>query len=379
MRKIIAGWLAGIWLCLLLVRLPVQAANLAEPIQAQAYVLMEQESGTVLAEEQADVPLSMGMMAKLMTVLLAAEQLESGAWTLETVLTASDVVNTCEGATVWLTAGETMTVSDLLKAVIIGNANDAAAVLAEGVSGSVPAFVMEMNARAFDLGMHQTIFTNPQGYDDEKQCTTARDLAKLCQRLAKYETLQPYFQTWRDFLRGEATELVNENTFSRTYEGHIGFKASHTEQSGWCLAEGATRNGMTCIAVVLNGTEDQRFADVKQLLKAGFSQYRVMQPLFSDEFLKPLTVKGGVSTAVRFTADDVHGVVVPKAEPDLTAVLQLPSYIEAPVQKGRKIGSVAFYNGDTMLYETAFVTTEPVEAMTFSRAFAKITVKMLKF
>ena len=346
MRKIIAGWLAGIWLCLLLVRLPVQAANLAEPIQAQAYVLMEQESGTVLAEEQADVPLPMGMMAKLMTVLLAAEQLESGAWTLETVLTASDVVNTCEGATVWLTAGETMTVSDLLKAVIIGNANDAAAVLAEGVSGSVPAFVMEMNARAFDLGMHQTIFTNPQGYDDEKQCTTARDLAKLCQRLA---------------------------------EGHIGFKASHTEQSGWCLAEGATRNGMTCIAVVLNGAEDQRFADVKQLLKAGFSQYRVMQPLFSDEFLKPLTVKGGVSTAVRFTADDVHGVVVPKAEPDLTAVLQLPSYIEAPVQKGRKIGSVAFYNGDTMLYETALVTTEPVEAMTFSRAFAKITVKMLKF
>ena len=227
--------------------------------------------------------------------------------------------------------------------------------------------------------MHQTIFTNPQGYDDEKQCTTARDLAKLCQRLVKYETLQPYFQTWRDFLRGEATELVNENTFSRTYEGHIGFKASHTEQSGWCLAEGATRNGMTCIAVVLNGTEDQRFADVKQLLKAGFSQYRVMQPLFSDEFLKPLTVKGGVSTAVRFTADDVHGVVVPKAEPDLTAVLQLPSYIEAPVQKGRKIGSVAFYNGDTMLYETALVTTEPVEAMTFSRAFAKITVKMLKF
>lgn len=72
-------------------------------------------------------------------------------------------------------------------------------------------------------------------------------------------------------------------------------------------------------------------------------------------------------------------MVVPKAEPDLTAVLQLPSYIEAPVQKGRKIGSVAFYNGDTMLYETALVTTEPVEAMTFSRAFAKITVKMLKF
>ncbi len=232
--------------------------------------------------------------------------------------------------------------------------------LAEGVSGSVPAFVMEMNARAFDLGMHQTIFTNPQGYDDEKQCTTARDLAKLCRKLAEYETLQPYFQTWRDFLRGEATELVNENTFSRTYEGHIGFKASHTEQSGWCLAEGSNpkRNDLYCSCSERYGRPT--ICGCQTAAESRLFPVSVMQPLFSDEFLKPLTVKGGVSTAVRFTADDVHGVVVPKAEPDLTAVLQLPSYIEAPRTEGQKNRKRCLLYGDTMLYETALVTTEPV-------------------
>lgn len=377
MKRMCAIGMAVLLVWLGLCRISASAEETEIP--AAAYVLMEAETGTVLLESNGDAPFSCGTMAKLMTALLTAEQLTSGSWTLETELTAGEEVSGISGAVIWLVPGEKMTVSDLLKGLIIGNAGDAAAMLAVGISGDVASFVMEMNARAFDLGMRSTRFDAPQGSNAETQYTTAADLARLCRALSEYDVLTPYFQTWRDFLRGEATELVNENTFSRTYEGHIGFKASHTEQSGWCLAEGATRNGMTCIAVVLNGAEDQRFADVKQLLKAGFSQYRVMQPLFSDEFLKPLTVKGGVSTAVRFTADDVHGVVVPKAEPDLTAVLQLPSYIEAPVQKGRKIGSVAFYNGDTMLYETALVTTEPVEAMTFSRAFAKITVKMLKF
>lgn len=377
MRKFVAGVL--IFYITFFCWFPMQAAAEENAVSTKAYVLMEQESGTILEEQQADVPMPMGMLAKLMTVLLAAEQLESGNWTMDTVLTASDSVNNCKGATVWLVSGETMTVSDLLKAVIIGNANDAATVLAEGISSSQDAFVMEMNARAFDLGMRQTVFTSPQGYDDPKQLTTARDMALLCRRLAEFTCLTSFFQTWRDFLRGEATELVNENTLSRTYEGHIGFKACHTEQSGWCLAEGATRNGMTCIAVILNGEEDQRFADGKQLLKTGFSQYRVMQPAFSDEFLKPIPVRGGVAASVCFTAGSLHGVVVPKSQPDLTAVLQLPAYVEAPVQKGRKIGSVAFYNGDTLLYETALVTAEPVEAMTFSRALTKITVKMLKF
>lgn len=378
MQKLLAGFLA-VWMLLCSWNLPVQAEDAGLDTTAQAYVLVEQGTATILAEKQATTPLPIGMLAKLMTVLLAAEQLETGSWTMDTMLTASDCVADCTGATIWLLPGETMSVSDLLKAVIIGNANDAATVLAESISGSQAAFVMDMNARAFDLGMRQTVFTNPQGYDDPEQYSTAYDIALLCCRLAELDCLAPYFQTWRDFLRGEATELVNENTMIRTYDDSIGFKASHTEASGWCLAVGATRNDMTCIAVVLGGEETQRFADGKQLLKTGFSQYRVVQPSFSDEFLKPIPVKGGISAAVGFTTEDLHGLVVPKSQPDLTTVLLLPDYIEAPVKKGRRIGSVAFYRGDTLLYETPLVTVSAVREMTFLDALLKITVKMLKF
>lgn len=357
--------------------LPAKAEEVQ--IAASAYVLMEQETGTILSGQQEKTPQPIGTMAKLMTVLLAAEQVENGTWNIDTMLTASDSVNGIKGATIWLQAGETMSVSDLLKAVIIGNANDAAAVLADNVSGSQESFVMQMNARAFDLGMRSTVFTNPQGYDDPNQVSTAYDIALLCRRLADYDFLTPYFQTWRDFLRGEATELVNENTLSRTYEGHIGFKASHTEASGWCIAEGAERSGMTCIAVLLGGSdEDQRFIDCKQLLKTGFARYQVTLPGFSDEFLKPIPVRGGISASVCFTAESLPGLVVPKSSPELTTVLLLPSYLEAPVKKGRRIGSVAFYHDDTLLYETPLITTETVPEITFADAFQKIIVKMLK-
>ena len=220
----------------------VSAAEELE-IPAAAYALLEAETGTVLLESHGSDRLPCGAMAKLMTALLAAEQLEQGAWTTDTVLTATDAVTGTKGAVIWLTAGEEMTVGDLLKGLIVGNANDAAVVLAAAAAGDTKQFVMDMNARAFDLGMRDTWFTSPQGNTDTSY-TTAADLGRLCCALAKKTALQPYFRTWRDFLRGEATELVNENTFSRTDETSIGFKACHSEAEGWSIAAGARRNGM---------------------------------------------------------------------------------------------------------------------------------------
>lgn len=272
-----------------------------------------------------------------------------------------------------------MSVEDLLKGVIIGNANDAAAVLAEGVSGSIDRFVQDMNARAFDLGMRDTVFTSPQGYADSVQQTSAYDLALLCRALQKQTAVMPYFSIWRDFLRGEGTELVSENTMTRTYEGHIGFKACHTEQSGWHLAEAASRDHMTCIAVVLGcKTEEDRYALAKSLLRSGFSGYRVTIPGFSAENMKPVAVRGGLERGVLVDAQQLSGLVVPTGSRDLNTVLVLPLYVRAPVRKGQVIGRIAFYDGDTLLYETNLVATHAVEAMSYSHAMARLLVKMLK-
>lgn len=378
MRRIFAAILAILCGVLLLHRTAVSAAEESE-IPSAAYVLMEVETGTVLLESNADTKLSCGTMAKLMTVLLAAEQLESGRWTLETELTANDAVSGVKGAVIWLVPGETMTVEDLLKGLIIGNANDAAIALAVGISGDIESFVMDMNARAFDLEMRDTRFTCPQGSDDEGQYTTARDLALLCRALSEYDLLTPYFQTWRDFLRGEATELVNENWLARTDDTSIGFKACHTETDGWSIAAGAKRQNMKCISIVMGcQTDDDRFVLAKSLLKRGFAGWQVVQPGFSSEFLYPLKVRGGVEQAVLLEPGELKGLVVPKSCSELETVFVLPQYIEAPVKKGQHLGSAAFYNGDTLLYETAVVASDAVRERNIWDALEKIFVKMLK-
>ncbi len=355
----------------------VQAEEAAP--EAAAYVLMECGTGTVLDEQNGDMQMSVGTMAKLMTALLAGEMLQSGQWQTDTMLTASDCVDGIKGAVIWLLPGDTMSVEELLKGLIIGNANDAAAVLAEQISGSAEDFVMDMNARAFELGMRNTVFTSPQGYDDPAAYSTAHDLGLLCCALSELECLVPYFTTWRDFLRDGATELVNENTFARTYEGMIGWKAGHSEAAGWCIAAGAEKDGMQCAAIIL-GTpdEDSRFALARSLLRQGFSQYQVTLPGFSSEFMKPIAVRGGVSQSVEIEAANLNGLVVPKSDPSLTTVLVLPDYVNAPVEKGRKIGVAAFYNGDTLLLETPLVAKESVEEMTIEEAVRKILVEMCK-
>lgn len=358
---------------------PAAVSAAEEPeIPAAAYALLEAETDTVLLESHGSDRLPCGAMAKLMTALLAAEQLEQGAWTMDTVLTATDAVTGTKGAVIWLTAGEEMTVGDLLKGLIVGNANDAAVVLAAAAAGDTKQFVMDMNARAFDLGMRDTWFTSPQGNTDTSY-TTAADLGRLCCALAKKTALQPYFRTWRDFLRGEATELVNENTFSRTDETSIGFKACHSEAEGWSIAAGARRNGMQCVAVVLGcGDTDSRFTLAKQLLRKGFAGWKVVQPQLSGEFLYPVQVRGGVERAVLAESGPLKGLVVPRSCTELETVMVLPRFVQAPVRKGQKLGHAAFYQGNTLLYETDVAAADAVPVRDFWDALYQITVKMLK-
>lgn len=357
----------------------VLAAEEPSEISSNAYVLMEAETGTVLLAQNGEKRISCGVMAKLMTAFLVGEQLVTNAWEPETVLTTPDAVNGLNGAMIWLMPGETMTVDDLLKGLIVGNAGDAAVTFAWHISGDVDTFVMEMNARAFDLGMRSTRFDSPQGSEENTQYTTAYDLALLCRALAEQEILTPYFTIWRDFLRGEDTELVNENTFARTDETSMGWKACHSEQSGWSVAAGAERNHMQCIAVVMGcEIEEDRFALAKDLLRRGFLGWKVLLPGFSAEFLYPVQVRSGVERAVLVEPDALKGLVVPRNCNELETVLVLPQYVEAPVRRGQKLGTVAFYEGDTLLYETNVVASDNVEKRQFQHTLLKIVVKMMK-
>lgn len=370
-------FLALLFLCSCVMHPFAAAAHENMPQLHCTSVLMEAETGLVLAGENPDDVLPIGSQTKLMTVYLTAAAIEEEKLTPDTLVSAPAAVAEQKGAVVWLEPGEKMSVSDLLKAVIIGNANDAAVTLAYAVSGSEAQFVLDMNAAAFSLGMHTTRFADATGQRAENQ-SCAKDLGLLCRALLAFDFLSGIFGTWRDFLRDGTTELVSENTLTRTYEGLLGFKAGHGEQCGFTLAAAAERDGLRCIAVVL-GCEDKdaRFSLAKTLLAKGFAGYMVTTPDFSTEFLKPVAVRHGMDRAVMTDPRMLVSVAIPKGEA-VSCLVVLPAYVEAPVKKGQKLGVAAFYCGDTLLYEAELCADASVARRGFQDSFALLLENLFK-
>lgn len=366
----------------LLISMLFISADTNEDVQEKysAHILIEARTGAVLDEYNSDLQLNVGYMTKLMALLLIAEDIENGNYTTSTVITASQAVAGTDGAVVWIEPNENITVDELLKAVIVGNANDAMTVLAEYSEQSVDNFVMRMNSEAFDLGLYSTAFYSPYGYYDEREHTTAHDLAIVCAKLSAYDALEPYFQIWRDFVRNGKAELVNENTLSRTYEPHIGFKASHSEKSGYCIAEGGRNTeGTTYISVVLGAENDDiSLKKAKELINRGFSGFHMTATMFPDEMLMPVKVKNGVEVAVEIQIRNQSNLVVPKNVTELNTIVMIPDFLTAPVKKGQAIGVAGFYSGDTLVCETDIITKDNVDKLSFAYSFRKILSNIIK-
>lgn len=346
-------------------------------------VLIEASGCAVIESVNGDVPVPVGTMSKLMTVLLTAEKIEAGELSVDDKLKTSQNANSMQGAQIWLMPGEEITVDELLKGVIIGNANDASVVLAEKIGGDTEKFTELMNLRAKELGMVNTVFTNCNGYyDDADQISTAIDLAKLCAELSRYELLREYLTCWRDFVRDGETELVNANELVKDYNGIIGFKAGYTENSGYFAAAGAERGGATYISVVL-GCSDKydSFTEAKRLMNIGFSGYTVFVPdLPQKDIPQSVAVKGGMARRTTVKCGSVRSVVLPKGAVDtLSASVIVPDYVYAPVKKGDKIGEVHFSRDGKILFAVDITAAEPVEKINILKAMGIILKNLLTF
>ncbi|MBR4626408.1 MAG: D-alanyl-D-alanine carboxypeptidase [Ruminococcus sp.] len=348
--------------------------------EPSAYVLIEAATGTVLEQYNADTQLSCGYLAKLMSLLLIAEDVEAGKYSPDTELTASESVRGTKGSVVWLEPGDRMTVDELLKSVIVGNANDALTVLAEASEGNTESFVMRMNAEVFDLGLRDTAFYSPYGFDDEREHTTAADLAVICAALSKHEVLAPYFAIWRDFVKSGTVEVVSENYLAHTYKRHCGFKAAHSERSGHCIAEYARSEDGDCyIAVVLGATDGEAARKMaKTLCEKGFSGYNVTMTMFPDEMLRPVRVRHGVETAVELRIREQSSLVLPNDSNGLRTVAVLPKYLDAPVTEGQRVGTAAFYNGKVLVYESDIIAAADVERLSFTYVLTHMLLKMIE-
>ena len=192
-------------------------SNLEKSFDCTSAILIEKETGKVLFEQNADEALPPASVTKIMTLLLVMEAIETGKISLNEMVTASAHACSMGGSQIYLEEGETMSVEDMIKSVVIASANDAAVALAEHIAGTEEAFVQMMNQRANELGMKNTNFENTNGLDDtaENHVTSARDIAIMSAKLLSYEKITEYSSIWMDTVRNGEFGLTNTNRLVR--------------------------------------------------------------------------------------------------------------------------------------------------------------------
>ena len=354
---------------------PVQLT--AEPpaleLPCRAACLIDQQTGTVLYEKNADQQMPIASITKVMTLLLTFEAVHNGQLTMDTPVPVSEHAYHMGGSQIWLEPGEQFTLDEMIKAICVSSANDAAVAVAELVGGSEQGFVQSMNARAAELGMTNTAFHNACGLDAEGHLSTARDVAVMSRYILNTcpEVLH-YTGIWTDTLRGGATQLVNTNKLLRRYNGITGLKTGTTSGAGVCISASATRDGLDLIAVVLGApSSSDRFDAATTLLDYGFAAYRAMPLPAVEEQPLLIKVKGSAEESVPLDYSALpETLLMPKeGGTALTARAGLPDALDAPVRQGQAVGTVRVLSGETLLGEYEIRAAADAPKMDFGTAF----------
>ncbi len=344
-------------------------------VPCRAAILIDQESGTVLYEKEADTQMPIASITKVMTLLLVMEGLEEGRFTLEDTVPVTEHAYSMGGSQIWLEPGEEFTVDEMLRAVCVASANDAAVALAEMVGGSEPVFVEQMNQKAAQLGMSNTTFQNACGLDQERHLSTARDVAIMSREiLNNHPQILNYTGIWTDSLRGGQTQLVNTNKLLRRYQGITGLKTGTTGGAGVCLSASATRDGLSLIAVVLGASSStERFDAATALLDYGFANFTRAQAPAPENAPGSLPVTGGALEEVPLQYQTPGTVLLQKGEEQsLQAELKLNESAQAPVTVGDEVGRVVLYAGQTELGSWPVTAAAEVPAMSWKLAMERL-------
>ncbi len=315
---------------------PVYAAP---DVSASAAVLMEADSGRILIDVNAHTRLPMASTTKIMTALVALRHSKP-----DDVVTISEKAVGIEGSSVYLKAGEQLTMEQLLYALLLESANDAADAIAIAIAGDIPSFAALMNETAADLGLTESHFTNPHGLDEDDHYTTAYDLALLTRHALQDPVFAKIVSTYKTTIPLSGAEgtrvLVNHNKMLKTYEGAIGVKTGYTRRCGRCLVSAAERNGVTMIAVTLSAPDDWR--DHTAMLDYGFSHYTCETLAVSGEYICTIPCLGGTAASVTVSNHADVRCVLPVDHGPVTVTFAANRPLCAPCTAGDEVGTLHF-------------------------------------
>ncbi len=375
MRKIISIILTVLFLVNIT---PVVSYGATEPpaILAETAIVIDAKTGQVLYDKNMNEQREPASTTKVITALLALENLD-----LDKIVTIDAETPFTEGSRIYLLEGEHVTVEQLMYALLLESANDAAVALGKEIAGSVPAFADMMNQKAVELGAKNTHFVNPNGLHEEGHLTTAYDLAMIAREAMKNEKFRELVTTYRyvipatnmqdtrylyntnRLIYDERTKvLVNGVQRVAKYEGATGIKTGYTSNAGGCLIAGAIRGDTELISVVMKSTDEGRFADSIALLDYAFDNYKSVKAMDAGAILGEIPVRRGTEGKVQVVArEDAYATLPIEASSTLVQTkIILDEKIRAPITKGQKVGAVEIYAGDQHIGTVDAVTVSDI-------------------
>ncbi len=342
------------------------ASELTEELDCKSAILIEQTTGRVLYEKNADERLPPASVTKIMTLLLVCEALDRGEFKLEDEVPVSEYAASMGGSQVFLKVGEKMCVSDMIKSVTVASANDCAVALAEFVCGSESSFVTKMNERAAQLGMKNTVFKNVTGLDDTDtdHLTTARDISLMSAELMRHELILKYTTIWMDTIRDGQFGLTNTNKLIRFYSGANGLKTGSTSKAKFCISAAAKRDGMQLIAVIMaSPSSDVRNQCAKKLLDHGFANYAIYNA--PADTLSPIPITGANTDTLSISHGGCSVLLEKSKIKDVRYEISLPDSVAAPIKKGDRVGCVEFFCGEEKINAVDITADCDVEKISY--------------
>ena len=340
--------------------------GIAPTVDAKAWMVMDMESGQIIAQHEADTKVAPASLTKLMTASLVFSALDDNRLRLEQEVTVSERAWKTGGSRTFIEVNKQVSVADLLQGMIVQSGNDATIQLAETVAGSVEVFVDQMNKEAQAFGMTNSRFADPTGLPLPETYTTVRDLSLLAQHIIRDHPKYYHYFSQQDFTFNKINQKNRNGLLARNI-GVDGLKTGHTDDAGYCLISTAVRDGRRVLSIVV-GTKTVREREQysQTLLDWGYQNFtnRVLAPA-GQALLTPRVYEGTVKT-IELGAQNGVAVTVPRGEEgNVQTLTQINQKLVAPIAKGEVVGSVQFVLNGKLLKQDPLIALNDVEPAGF--------------
>ena len=338
----------------------------APELDLKSYILIEPNTNTVIAEFNSDSEIEPASMTKIMTSYVVADQIANDLISLDDQVLISEKAWRMEGSKMFIEAGKKVSVSDLLKGIIIQSGNDASVAIAEYAGGTERGFADLMNAYAGSLSMNNTIFKNSTGLPDENHFSSAKDLATLTSDfIKKFPDIYSLYKE-KQFTFNNIKQL-NRNKLLWRDDSSDGVKTGHTEAAGYCLVGSAKRGDMRLITVVAGSDSDNnRFLASQRLLEYGFRFFATQKVLIANQEYKNINIWGGLEKSLSLGVLEDISITLPRTSfKDLTVNYNYINNIQAPIEIGQTIGTLEIVSNDEIVFSTELVALQSIKSKGF--------------